>query len=97
MNGIQNMGDSFDPRLSKKPTMSPPAPERFARPQRFKALPERIQRAIQIEYTHSDASRSGLMGRDIPQHIPAGGVTLIQDSILLANSHKDVSALNLRP
>ena len=34
------------------------------------------------------ASSSGVMGRDKPHHIPAGGIALIQDSILLAHSRE---------
>jgi hypothetical protein len=57
-----------------------PRGQQFTLPQRLEALPKPIHRAKQVEYTHSDAASSGLMGRGKPLHIPAGGITLIQDS-----------------
>jgi hypothetical protein len=33
--------------------------EQFAVPQRLEAVPKRVHRAKQVEYTHTGASRSG--------------------------------------
>jgi hypothetical protein len=48
-------------------------------PQRLKALPKRVHRAIQIEYTHEQCLQSGMTRCWKPHLIPAEGILFIQD------------------
>ena len=65
-------------------TVALPDCEQLAVPQGLEALPKRIHRAIQVEYTHGDAP-VGLMGPEKPHHNPAGGIALIRDSRYSSN------------